>query len=116
MTLPDETSTAHAQTAVPRFCEKSVGPTGSADVSSVPASTGSADVSSAPASAGVGRPSPQGQRVAARPALIPLDTGADETSALPAPTGMGEAPARPGLFTDPACPGARLDSLPRAVV
>jgi len=44
-----------------RVCEKSATP------------TGSADVSSALASRGVGPPSPQGRRVAARPALIPPD-------------------------------------------
>ncbi len=76
-----------------RVCEKSA------------TSTGSADVSSAPTSAGVGQPSPQGRRVAARHALIPPDTGADETSALPEPAGTGEQrserPALLGLFTDP---------------
>ena len=72
-----------------RVCEKSATP------------TGSADVSSALASRGVGPPSPQGRRVAARPALIPPDAGADETSALPESTGAGETPAVPGLFTDP---------------
>ncbi len=44
-----------------RVCDKSAGPTGSAGVSSVPA-------------AGGGQPSPQGRRVAARPALIPRRT------------------------------------------
>jgi len=62
--------------------------------------TGSADVSSAPTSAGAGQPSPQGRRIAARPALLPPDTGADETSALPEPTGADETSAldrqRPG--------------------
>jgi len=81
---------SYSRTLVLRVREKSAGPTGSADVSSVPAS------------ASVGRPSPQGQRVAARPALIPSDTGADETSALPVAAGADETSALPGLFTDPA--------------
>jgi len=72
-----------------RVCEKSA------------TSTGSADVSSAPASVRVGQPSPQGRCVAARQALIPLDSGADETFALPVSAGTGETPAVPGLFTDP---------------
>ncbi len=54
--------------------------------------TGSADVSSAPASAGVGQPSPQGWRVAARPALIPACIGAGVSPALPEPTGRASRP------------------------
>ena len=78
--------------------------------------TGSAGVSSAPTSAGVGQPSPRGQRVATRQALIPEYTGAgeqrSERPALPVPTGAGETPALPGLFTDPATVLAAGDATP----
>jgi len=70
---------------LPRVYEKSARPTGSAGRS--------LRCSPVPASVGVGRPSPQGRRIAARQALIPASTGAGEQ--------RSERPALPRLFTDP---------------